>query len=339
MQLAGVQCTVVSTERLNHARQVLESLPAEELARFDGVVAVGGDGLFQEALNGLLTLRAEGGERAAVAAKVRLGHIPAGSTDAVAYSLNGTRGQETAALHIALGDRTHMDVMRVDTEDGDRRYCCCVAAYGYMGDLMRESERLRWMGPSRYNLAGALQLLKNKSYRVRIQYLSSPTQSYSARRVCGARCEWCKAAGAACALHTDVFAPSRGPMDTSSGNWHTIEGEFNAIMAVVMPCRSDRSDSGLAPFAHMADGIIHLIMVRQCSALQYLRFLMSIPRNGVIPEDFPYVEAVDATAVRIDPMGGKESSWSVDGELLKNNHVSAKVYRGLIEVFARGIEL
>ncbi len=49
-----------------------------------------------------------------------------------------------------------MDVMRVDTEDGDRRYCCCVAAYGYMGDLMRESERLRWMGPSRYNLAGAL---------------------------------------------------------------------------------------------------------------------------------------------------------------------------------------
>ncbi len=54
---AGVQCTVISTERLNHARQVVESLPAEELARFDGIVAVGGDGLFQEALNGLLALR------------------------------------------------------------------------------------------------------------------------------------------------------------------------------------------------------------------------------------------------------------------------------------------
>lgn len=35
---------------------------------------------------------------------------------------------------------------------------------------------------------------------------------------------------------------------------------------------------------------------------------------------------------------GKESSWSVDGELLQNNHISAKVYRGLIDVFARGIE-
>lgn len=54
---AGIQCTVVSTERYNHARGALEALPAEELARFDGVVAVGGDGLFQETLNALLTLR------------------------------------------------------------------------------------------------------------------------------------------------------------------------------------------------------------------------------------------------------------------------------------------
>lgn len=39
-------------------------------------------------------------------------------------------------------------------------------------------------------------------------------------------------------------------------------------MAVVMPCRSDRSDLGLAPYAHMSDGIIHLILVRKCSAMQ-----------------------------------------------------------------------
>jgi ceramide kinase len=337
MLLAGIQCTVVSTERGNHARGALEALPAEELARFDGVVAVGGDGLFQETLNALLTLRAEGGDRGAVAARLRLGHIPAGSTDAVAYSLNGTRAQETAALHIALGDRTRMDVMRVDTVDGQRRFCCCVAAYGYMGDLMAASEGLRWAGPGRYNLAGALSLLRNKSYRVKIEYLSSPTQSYSARKVCGARCELCRAAGAACPQHTDVFAPAQAFADMPAGNWETIEGEFNAIMAVVLPCRSDRSDSGLAPFAHIADGCIHLIMVRKCSAAQYLRFLASIPRNGVIPEDFPYVDTVDASAVRVQPIG-KESSWSVDGELLQNNHISAKVYRGLIDVFARGIE-
>lgn len=67
---------------------------------------VGGDGLFQEIMNGLLDLRTQGGDMAAVAASMRLGHIPAGSTDAVAYSINGTRSQLTAALHIALGDRS-----------------------------------------------------------------------------------------------------------------------------------------------------------------------------------------------------------------------------------------
>lgn len=56
-------------------------------------------------MNGLLSLRAQGSDMAAVAARMRLGHIPAGSTDAVAYSINGTRSQLTAALHIALGDR------------------------------------------------------------------------------------------------------------------------------------------------------------------------------------------------------------------------------------------
>ena len=50
-----------------------------------------------------------GGDRGVVAARLRLGHIPAGSTDAVAYSLNGTRAQETAALHIALGDRRALE--------------------------------------------------------------------------------------------------------------------------------------------------------------------------------------------------------------------------------------
>ena len=69
------------------------------------VLQVGGDGLFQEALNGLLGVRGGGGHAGELAAAMRLGHIPAGSTDAVACSLHGTRCAVTAALHIALGDR------------------------------------------------------------------------------------------------------------------------------------------------------------------------------------------------------------------------------------------
>jgi ceramide kinase len=58
------------------------------------VVAVGGDGLFQEVMRGLLALRAVAGLPVVTACalqRLRLGHIPAGSTDAVAYTVNGCR--------------------------------------------------------------------------------------------------------------------------------------------------------------------------------------------------------------------------------------------------------
>lgn len=69
-------------------------------------------------MNGLLGLRAQGNQVAAVAARMRLGHIPAGSTDAVAYSINGTRSQLTATLHIALGDRSFLHRKHVSCNQG-----------------------------------------------------------------------------------------------------------------------------------------------------------------------------------------------------------------------------
>lgn len=67
---------------------------------------VGGDGLFQEVLDGVGALRCSAdAQRAAAAAQLRLGHIPGGSTDAAAYSMHGTRSAACAALHAALGDR------------------------------------------------------------------------------------------------------------------------------------------------------------------------------------------------------------------------------------------
>ena len=65
-----------------------------------------------------------------------------------------------------------------------------------------------------------------------------------------------------------------------SGAWQTTEGRYKSIMAVLMPCRSDRSGLGLAPYTHLADGRMQLILVKQCSRLQYLRFLASIPVTG-----------------------------------------------------------
>ena len=59
-----------------------------------------------------------------------------------------------------------------------------------------------------------------------------------------------------------------------------LQGRFKAVMLIVTPCRSDMSAAGLSRYAHLADGRLHLALVRACTVLQYLQFLTLIPRMG-----------------------------------------------------------
>ena len=66
-----------------------------------------------------------------------------------------------------------------------------------------------------------------------------------------------------------------------------VQGDYKGIMVVVTPCRSDRSTLGLLPYSHLNDGRLHVILIRSCSVLQYLRFLASIPQTGEFLEKHP----------------------------------------------------
>ena len=95
-------------------------------------MCVGGDGVFHEAINGLLAARVAAAARGAAELRdalcsLRLAHIPAGSTDAVACTLHGTRAAFTATMHVCLGDSTALDVLRVDTAGGATKFASCIA--------------------------------------------------------------------------------------------------------------------------------------------------------------------------------------------------------------------
>lgn len=123
------------------------SLNEVQTAELDGIVAVGGDGLFHEVVNGLLALRAarDGTPHADVASSLRLGHLPAGSTDTVAYTLHGTRSVTTAAIRIVLGDRNPLDIARVDMlRSQTHTFAVSMISYGYLGDLMKVRDSRTW---------------------------------------------------------------------------------------------------------------------------------------------------------------------------------------------------
>ncbi|KAK9866560.1 hypothetical protein WJX84_009195 [Apatococcus fuscideae] len=313
-QLVGAKCEVVETKWAAHARELVEKLSLEELQRHDGIIAVGGDGLFQELLNGLLAVRSNQQDARSVAAKrLRLGHVPAGSTDAVAYSINGTRSAFTAAAHIALGDRMGLDVMRVDSSQAEPVFSVCYAAYGYMADLVQSSEHLRWLGSLRLGLAGALNLLRGKSYQAQVHYLPSRS-STGGKLECQSSCAICAAA----VEHEHPNLPdfSRPSLSASqhshASQWQHQNGQYKSIMVIVSPCRSDMSPAGLSRYSHLSDGRITLVLVKRCSVLQYLRFMATIPYTGV--QAGPFADLIHAKAVEIIPEG-EESLWNIDGEL------------------------
>ncbi len=123
--------------------------------------------------------------------------------------------------------------------------------------------------------------------------------------------------------------------------WKVVEGDFAGIMLVIMPCRSEKSSKGVAKYGHLSDGNIHLVMVKRCSRWQYLRFLMSLSSNGLeAGTSSEFVDIVHAVAVKITHSQNTEenSTWNIDGELMKSNGIVAETHRGVIQVFARGVE-
>ena len=124
---------------------------------------------------------------------LRVGFIPAGSTDSVALCLHGTSDPTTAALHIVLGDRRQVDVSAVHTEAGLERFVMTMSSYGYFGDLLAYSEGLRCLGRYRYDLCGVRTFLRHKSYGGTISYLPSGVSSSALLTdTCGQGCPQCE---------------------------------------------------------------------------------------------------------------------------------------------------
>lgn len=63
-------------------------------------------------------------------------------------------------------------------------------------------------------------------------------------------------------------------------NWQTVRGSFIAINAFVQSCRCVKAAKGPAPWAHLGDGCIDLVLIRACSRRQFLQFLLRISSSS-----------------------------------------------------------
>ncbi|XP_016351382.1 ceramide kinase-like [Sinocyclocheilus anshuiensis] len=315
-ELAGISSHVVVTERANQARDYILK---KDLTGFDGVICVGGDGMFSELLHGVIGRTQQ---EAGVSehdptvmlqpCDLHIGIIPAGSTDCVCFTTMGINDPVTSTLHIIIGDSQLLDVCSVHYQSTLVRYSVSMVGYGFYGDVLAESERHRWMGPLRYDYSGCMVYLCNRSYPGLVQYLPVDSHISSPRdnTRCLSGCRVCSESKERLFPHFESSSSlySANVSQYSSeleGEWVTIEGRFKCISLTCISSSCPRSPKGLSPSAHLADGTADLILVRETNSLGFLTYLH---RHTNIQDQFdlPFVEVHRVKAVRFSLPPGEE---------------------------------
>ncbi|KAJ8301258.1 hypothetical protein KUTeg_020245 [Tegillarca granosa] len=348
------------------------------------VVVVGGDGMFSEVLNGLLDRRMrEAGLKQTIDTHplrpdLRIGIIPAGSTDTIVYTSTGINDPVTSALHIILGSSVGIDVCSLYTKDQFLKYSVSFLSYGYYGDMLKDSEKNRWMGPSRYQLSGAKKFVTKKTYEGEVSFLLSSESRTSPRDKlpCLAGCHICDMAAESYDQQISLRnANSSHSKDKESGiissapdAWHRVRGRFLAISSFTMSCRCSLSPHGVSPACHLGDGTTDLMIIQDCSRIDFLRHLIRCADKTADQFDFDFIKIyrvkefiftslplnakeVDAdteekgdnscqpsgACKQLKPKSPTRSVWNCDGEVIDQQNLHVRIHCQLVNLFATGI--
>ncbi|XP_022110720.1 ceramide kinase-like isoform X2 [Acanthaster planci] len=295
--LAGITTTLIYTEAKNHARDVMLKM---DLSEFDGVVCVGGDGTFAEVVNGLLVrTQQEDGidysdpEATPRCPQMKIGVIPAGSTDVIVCDTTGVNDPLTSSLQIVLGCTLGLDICSVHSGHQLLRYTVSFMGYGFFGDVLKDSENHRWMGPRRYDFAGFKKYFGNKSYAGEVTFLTSGDEDHHPqdKTKCRVGCAVClrrsdsQTSDVFDCTHSnmaglDLQEDNQSLVQESKGSWKKVTGSFCAVNAALVSGCNRLSPNGIAPSSHLGNGCLDLLLVHKCSRFNFLRHLIRLGNSG-----------------------------------------------------------
>ncbi|KAF9206247.1 Sphingosine kinase 1 [Podila verticillata] len=162
LEHSGLEVTEQYTEYARHAVDIAHKV---DLNAFDALVVISGDGVLHEIINGLLS-RPDWDQ----ARRLPVGVISAGSGNAIATSL-GTRNQYVAALAAIRGETAKMDIFSMSQLDRPRIYSMLLFSWGMTSDADLESERYRWLGHLRFEIAAFVRMIRLRRYPGKVYVL------------------------------------------------------------------------------------------------------------------------------------------------------------------------
>ncbi|CAF3561656.1 unnamed protein product [Rotaria sp. Silwood1] len=321
---ANINVKTIYTTCANHARDYISE---QSLDDYDGLVSVGGDGMFSELCHGLLLKTAKQAKLDMndpnvnlMRPNLRIGVIPAGSTDAIVFGTTGYNDPITSALQIIVGESVLIDIATVHNEHGFVRLMATMFSYGFFGNIIQQSDNWRLFGPLRYDLAGFCQFLLNSSYHTELIITQPPEKCNSKILINN--------------IDRYLFGNSVKRQDPLCKQDGEKSPDNQTINDVQSPLSRQIKREG--------DGSFDVVLVKSSWRLDFFRFLHHVAKDGRTIDDLSNVERYRATEVIIRPTINRRNrlgNWACDGELITANEVRIRAHSQVLNLFASGIRL
>ena len=109
--------------------------------RYDTIITCSGDGIVHEVINGIMNHKS----RNDFISRVALGIIPGGTSNGFSKAICESSGEacnpENAAFIVAKGYVKDVDIMEIETVDGNKTFSFLSLAWGIIADIDLDSER------------------------------------------------------------------------------------------------------------------------------------------------------------------------------------------------------
>ena len=332
---AGIEFELFVTERVGHAR---ERLQIEPLSNWDALLLVSGDGLLNEALNGLLSR-----EDAIDAIQKPLGIIPCGSGNAIEGAILHFSREFFSPMNAAFvfikglyGSFQELDIGLC--RQGDRHTFFCLAVnWGFSGDVDIESEVIRRIGEFRFVLGTLWRVMNRRIYRADVSYLPyttdtkkmksslavSPNPKPGTENKTDNEHTEIEISKTDTTETENITTPSPKPEDNDDKFWKHLQGPFTNIVATLCPLISH--DLFIAPTHDLGCGYFTLVEMPYdtISRMQILKLMGNMKDDNM--EGFALLNFIKVKAFRLTPIFPANGYLVVDGEVVPYEPCSGEI--------------
>ncbi|KAH3695587.1 ceramide kinase-like isoform X2 [Dreissena polymorpha] len=301
--LAGIHTQTIETSRCGEPIDLLSTF---DLRLIHGIVSIGGDGMFSDCVNGLLSrLQTDSGvdkndpDADITTSNIPVGIIPTGSGNYLVNYIHGTKDVETATLKIILGDHHMSNVVSLHQEQKLSRYASLLMGFGLVGRMMHDCEKFRWLGPSRYNVVPVATLTQRKLVDVHVEYVPAEEKKSNhsliplkySRQVSLPASHPTKNRKLLPRLNSVPVEPPA----FNKADWRKLDCSVYGVDTYVVTQR----EKGGSLVPRFADGALTLWLTERCSLPEHVEQLSRLQHAKAGYLDFDFIRQVRTTRYRV----------------------------------------